>query len=71
MIIQSLKHGVSSQFKSELHQVFQSYILMKDALVASDDEKAKELLNDLSKKTKCCQYEKYKRRCTYVLDEKF
>lgn len=41
--------GVSSQFKTQLLKAFQSYILVKDAFVASDDKKVKELLADFSK----------------------
>ncbi|KXX69057.1 efflux RND transporter periplasmic adaptor subunit [Flammeovirga sp. SJP92] len=54
------EEGVSSVFQSQLQQAFQAYILMKDALVASDDDKAKELLGDFSEKLDLVQMKELK-----------
>ncbi|OHX65724.1 efflux RND transporter periplasmic adaptor subunit [Flammeovirga pacifica] len=42
------KELISSTFSKQLEKAYQSYILVKDAFVASDDKKATELINDLS-----------------------
>ncbi|MBB3696160.1 efflux RND transporter periplasmic adaptor subunit [Flammeovirga yaeyamensis] len=40
---------VSEVFRTQLQKAFQSYIMLKDALVASDDHKTSELINDFEK----------------------
>ncbi|WP_281613958.1 efflux RND transporter periplasmic adaptor subunit [Flammeovirga sp. SubArs3] len=45
---QKFKDGVSENFKQQLQKAYRSYLLVKDAFVSSDDDKAKELITDFN-----------------------